>query len=90
MLTVSQSGLSLSGVVMSTIYRLFDLDFNLYVIRDNVVELPPTQNTEFSHVLLDMLLPKMGLKVISIEDALEGLSRSGPRGADSLTEHHTR
>ncbi|KAH3194438.1 hypothetical protein KXW62_004869 [Aspergillus fumigatus] len=55
--TVVISGLSLSGVVMSTIYRLFDLDYDIYVIRDNVVELPPAQNTAFSNVLLDMLLP---------------------------------
>ncbi|KAL5358258.1 Isochorismatase-like protein [Aspergillus floccosus] len=75
--TVVISGLGLSGVVLSTIYRLFDLDYDVYVIRDNVVELPPTQNMEFSHVLLEMLLSKMGLKVITIEDALKALSRSG-------------
>lgn len=73
---VSQSGLSLSGVVMSTIYRLFDLDYNVYVIRDNVLELPPGQHPEVSRAMLDILLPKMNLRAISIDDALEALEMS--------------
>lgn len=71
-----QSGLSLSGVVMSTIYRLFDLDYMIYVIRDNVLELPVNQTAEFTYVMLDMLLPKMGLKVISLGEALQALGNS--------------
>ncbi|KAL1872183.1 hypothetical protein Plec18167_006786 [Paecilomyces lecythidis] len=74
--TVIISGLSLSGVVMSTIYRLFDLDYMIYVIRDNVLELPVNQTAEFTHVMLDMLLPKMGLKVISLGEALQALGNS--------------
>jgi hypothetical protein len=62
----------LSGVVMSTVYRLFDLDYNIYVISDNVVDLP----LERSKVLLDVVLPKMNLKAISIDDALRALERS--------------
>jgi hypothetical protein len=57
---------------MSTVYRLFDLDYNIYVIVDNVVELPP----ERSMVLLDVVLPKMNAMVISIDDALQALARS--------------
>ncbi|KAF5857347.1 hypothetical protein ETB97_005926 [Aspergillus alliaceus] len=38
--TVVIPGLALSGVVMSTIYRLFDLDYNIYVIKDNVLDQP--------------------------------------------------
>ncbi|RAH50657.1 cysteine hydrolase family protein [Aspergillus brunneoviolaceus CBS 621.78] len=74
--TVIMSGLSLSGVVMATIYRLFDLDYDVYVIRDNVLELPVDQTAAFSSVMLDMLLPKMGLKVISLDEALQALERS--------------
>ncbi|PYI34550.1 cysteine hydrolase family protein [Aspergillus indologenus CBS 114.80] len=74
--TVIISGLSLSGVVIATVYRLFDLDYDVYVIRDNVLELPVDQTAAFSSVMLDMLLPKMGLKVISLDEALEALERS--------------
>ncbi|KAE8152779.1 Isochorismatase-like protein [Aspergillus avenaceus] len=74
--TVIISGLSLSGVVMATAYRLFDLDYDVYVIRDNVLELPVDQNDAFSNVMLDMLLPKMGLKVITLDEAIQGLERS--------------
>jgi hypothetical protein len=59
-------------VVMSTVYRLFDLDYNIYVISDNVIELP----VEPSKALLDMVLPKMNLTVVSIEDALRALNKS--------------
>lgn len=71
-----QSGLSLSGVVMSTIYRLFDLDYNIYVISDNVIELPPDQNEAFSKVMLHQLIPKMNLRAISLDEALVALEDS--------------
>ncbi|KAJ5092546.1 cysteine hydrolase family protein [Penicillium alfredii] len=71
--TVVISGLSLSGVVMATIYRLFDLDFNIYVIRDNVVELPVDQDEAFSKVMLEALIPKMNLRVISLDEAIQAL-----------------
>lgn len=61
---------------MSTIYRLFDLDFKVYVIRENVVELPPDQNEAFSAVMLDSLIPKMNLHVISLHEALAALEES--------------
>lgn len=61
---------------MSTIYRLFDLDYNIYVIRDNVVELPADQTAAFSEVMLNMLLSKMNLEVISIEEALQALAKA--------------
>jgi nicotinamidase-related amidase len=35
---MSQSGLTLSGAVMATVYRLFDLDYNIYVVDDNVLD----------------------------------------------------
>jgi hypothetical protein len=57
---------------MSTVYRLFDLDYNIYVISDNVLELPP----ERSKTLLDVVLTKMNLTSIPIDDALQALDRS--------------
>ncbi|CAM0141111.1 hypothetical protein VKS41_004936 [Umbelopsis sp. WA50703] len=74
--TVVISGLSLSGVVMATIYRLFDLDYVIYVIRHNVMELPIDQTAAFSNVILDMLLPKMAVRVITIDEALQALECS--------------
>ncbi|KAL4886100.1 cysteine hydrolase family protein [Aspergillus karnatakaensis] len=70
------SGLSLSGVVLATVYRLFDLDYDIYVIKDNVLELPVEKHKAVSRPLLDVLLPKMGVKVISLEEALRGLRES--------------
>ncbi|KAI9046187.1 cysteine hydrolase [Aspergillus affinis] len=74
--SIDTSGLTLSGVVMSTIYRLFDLDFNIYVITDNVLELPVDQNKAFSKVMLETLLPKWGLKTITLDEALQALEKS--------------
>jgi len=61
---------------MSTIYRLFDLDYNIFVIADNVVALPVGQNAEFKKVMLDTLLPKMNLKAISLDEAIQALCQS--------------
>ncbi|KAI1406861.1 cysteine hydrolase family protein [Hypoxylon sp. FL1857] len=74
--TVILSGLSLSGVVMSTVYHLFDLDYHIYVISDNVLELPTDHHENYSKVMLENLLPKMNLKVISLDEALRGLGSS--------------
>lgn len=71
-----QSGLSLSGVVMSTFYHLFDLDYNIYVIEDNVLELSPSYNQEFKVLYLQKLLPKMNLQAMSLDTALRVLERS--------------
>lgn len=60
---------------MSTVHRLFDLDYNIYVISDNVLELPPDGNPEFSKVMLDTLLPKMNLSPISLDEALQMLKQ---------------
>ncbi|KAI0105381.1 cysteine hydrolase family protein [Hypoxylon sp. NC0597] len=74
--TVILSGLSLSGVVMSTVYRLFDLDYHIYVISDNVLELPTDHHENCAKVMLDTLLPKMNVKVITLDQALRVLERS--------------
>ncbi|PHH90641.1 hypothetical protein CDD83_3046 [Cordyceps sp. RAO-2017] len=74
--TVIISGLTLSGVVMSTIYRLFDLDYNIYVIYDNVLELPVDDHSEAFKVVLETVLSKMNLTMLSVQEALEALARS--------------
>ncbi|KAJ5095825.1 cysteine hydrolase family protein [Penicillium alfredii] len=56
--------------------RLFDLDYRIYVIADNVLDLPVHQNAEFKKVIIDSLLPKMNLDVISLEEALQALEQS--------------
>lgn len=61
---------------MSTIYRLFDLDYNIYVIKDNVLELPVEQTPAISTTLFEIVLPKMNIKVISIAEAIEALNNS--------------
>lgn len=76
LLTYFQSGLSLSGAVMATVYRLFDLDYNIFVIADNVLEIPPNQHTEFSKFMLETLLPRMNLQVITLDQALQALNQS--------------
>lgn len=58
---------------MSTVYRLFDLDFNIYVIADNVLELPVDQNADVSKVMLGTVLPNMGLQAISLNEALQAI-----------------
>lgn len=58
---------------MATVYRLFDLDYNIYVIKDNVLDLPVDDNEAFSKVLLGTLLPKMNLEVINLDEAISAL-----------------
>lgn len=58
---------------MATIYRLFDLDYNVYVIADNVLDLPVEHDEDISRVMLETLLPKMNLKVISLDEAILAL-----------------
>lgn len=60
---------------MSTVYELFDLDFNIVIISDNILELPVNQTPEFAKVMLDILMPKMNVRVISLEEALATLSQ---------------
>lgn len=60
---------------MATIYRLFDLDFEVYVIRDNVIDLPVDQNEAFSTVILEALLSKMNIRIISLDEAIQALFR---------------
>jgi hypothetical protein len=68
-----KSGLSISGVVMSTLYHLIDLDIRVYVISDNVIELPPDQTAVVPRAFLDFVVPKFGRKTLTLEEALRGL-----------------
>ncbi|KAF4447180.1 hypothetical protein F53441_9227 [Fusarium austroafricanum] len=74
--TLIISGLSLSGAVLSTIYHLADLDYKIYVISDNVLELPVDHTEEYSKVILGSLVGKLNLRAITIEESLEALKRS--------------
>jgi len=60
---------------LTTAIRLFDLDYNVYIISDNVIETAPDDGIHQS--ILEKILPKfVGIQVISSEQALEALSRS--------------
>ncbi|KAK6345530.1 hypothetical protein TWF718_007442 [Orbilia javanica] len=73
--TVIISGLSLSGAVMSTIYHLVDLDYKIYDISDNVLELPAKETAVYSKFLLGSLLGKLNVEIISLEEALRILGK---------------
>ncbi|KAF4809140.1 hypothetical protein CGCSCA5_v011695 [Colletotrichum siamense] len=75
--TVVISGITLSGVVMSTVYRLFDLDYNIYVISDNVKEFPGDGSAELRECLLRTQLKNMNVGVITLNEALRMLELSG-------------
>lgn len=61
---------------MSTIYHLFDLDYKIYVIADNVLELPGDSVAHQSKERLLAHLRKMPLHVISLDEACTMLSES--------------
>ncbi|KAJ5923369.1 cysteine hydrolase family protein [Penicillium verhagenii] len=73
--TVVLSGVRTSGVVLATAQRLFDLDFNVYVIANNTIE-NGNDAQRIHDAILQGILPKMPLNVITIEQAIEALSRS--------------
>ncbi|KAK3707497.1 hypothetical protein LTR37_012139 [Vermiconidia calcicola] len=75
--TVIMSGIRTSGVMLSTAYRLFDLDYNVYVIANNTIESPPN-DPDINANILEGILPKLPVDVITIEQALAALDRSGP------------
>ncbi|KAI8302102.1 hypothetical protein K4K59_000618 [Colletotrichum sp. SAR11_240] len=75
--TIVISGITLSGVVMSTVYRLFDLDYDIYVISDNVMEFPADGSAELRGYLLRTQLKKMNVGVITLNEALRLLESSG-------------
>lgn len=75
--TVILSGIRTSGVILSTAYRLFDLNYNVYVISNNTIESAP-DTPGIDAAILEGILPKLPANVITIEQALSALGRSGP------------
>ncbi|KAJ5759429.1 cysteine hydrolase family protein [Penicillium odoratum] len=73
--TVILSGIRTSGVMLATAMRLFDLDFNVYVIANNTIEVGEDA-AKVNDAILQGILPKMPLNVITIEQAIDALSRS--------------
>ncbi|KAJ5287345.1 Isochorismatase hydrolase [Penicillium angulare] len=73
--TVILSGLRTSGVILATAQRLFDLDFNVYVIANNTIE-TGSDATKINDAILQGILPKLPANVITIEQAIDALSRS--------------
>lgn len=60
---------------MTTAIRLYDLDYNVYIISDNVIETPPDNGINTS--ILEEIFPKfVGMQVISLEQAKGALERS--------------
>lgn len=60
---------------MTTAIRLYDLDYNVYIISDNVIETPPDNGINKS--ILEEIFPKfVGMQVISLEQAKGALERS--------------
>ncbi|OJJ46833.1 hypothetical protein ASPZODRAFT_131722 [Penicilliopsis zonata CBS 506.65] len=75
--TVILSGISGAGVVLSTAYRLFDLDYRVIVISNNTIDLPPYGDA-LTDVICNELLPTLDIEVITVDEAIAALNRSGP------------
>jgi len=75
--TVVMSGIRTSGVIMSTAYELFDMDYNIFVIGENVIETPPN-GLEVDKAIKTGALPKLPANVITLDQAIAALGRSGP------------
>ncbi|KAL5342046.1 cysteine hydrolase family protein [Aspergillus crustosus] len=75
--TVIISGIRTSGVLLITALRLFDLDYNVYVITNNTIEMPPDAPC-INDAILQGILPKLPVNVITVEQAIQALEKSGP------------
>lgn len=75
--TVILSGVRTSGVVLSTVYQLFNIDYKIYVISNNTIE-TGDDAALIQSATLNGIIPKLPADVISIEQALAALKRSGP------------
>ncbi|KAJ5785229.1 cysteine hydrolase family protein [Penicillium pulvis] len=73
--TVILSGVRTSGVMLITAQRLFDLHFNVYVIANNTIE-TGSDAAIINDAILQEILPKMPLDVITVEQAIDALLRS--------------
>jgi len=75
--TVILSGVRTSGVILSTAYRLFDLNYNIYVISNNTIE-SPSNAPGIDAAIKEGILPKLPANIITLEQAIGALKRSGP------------
>lgn len=64
-------------MILSTAYRLFDLNYNVYVIADNVIESAP-DTPSINQAILEGIIPKLPANVITLDQAIAALGRSGP------------
>ncbi|KAL8286904.1 hypothetical protein RQP46_003910 [Phenoliferia psychrophenolica] len=75
--TVVLSGTRTSGVIISTAYRLFDLDYKVYIISDNVIE-AVSDPLHINKAILEGAIPKLPANVITLDQAMRALNASGP------------
>lgn len=76
--TVVLSGVRTSGVILNTVYQLYNLDYKVYVIANNTIETAPDQGSAINTAILEGVIPKLPADVITLEQALAALKRSGP------------
>ncbi|GAB7361704.1 hypothetical protein MBLNU230_g1751t1 [Neophaeotheca triangularis] len=74
--TVVLSGIRTSGVILNTAYRLFNLDYTVYVVANNTIETPP-DSPGINAAILEGIIPKLPADVITLDQALCALERSG-------------
>lgn len=75
--TKKKSGIRTSGVILNTAYTLFNLNYNVYVISNNTIETPPSA-PGIDKAIKEGILPKLPANVITLEQAIAALGRSGP------------
>ena len=74
------TGLRTSGVVLSTAYRLYDLDFEVVVVSDCTLETPVGNSSDVVQEAIlgtDGILSKLGVSVVSLEEAVAALGGWG-------------
>lgn len=72
-----QSGIRTSGVILNTVYQLFNDNYKIYVIVDNCIEMSPN-TADMDRAIKEGIIPKLPVDVITLEQALGALNRSGP------------
>lgn len=70
-------------MISSTAYRLFDLNYNVFVISNNTIESTSDLPGVSSALAIDTavkqgMIPKLPANVITVEQAIAALERSGP------------
>ncbi|KXS98778.1 hypothetical protein AC578_9061 [Pseudocercospora eumusae] len=76
--TVVFSELRTSGVVLNAAYQLFNLNYKVYIIANNTIETPLDVGGNINMAILEGVIPVLPADVITLEQALGALKRSGP------------